>query len=135
MESPKLNALRNLKKSSKSCDELGLRAKMMKPMQKVTVAAQNPKDLEKGLSMAQEIMKKRQAMMGKPEVEEDSVLGQQKQMEELESAAMEKMAESEEESEAEEIAENSESEESEQPETLEDLRERIAELERALASK
>ena len=52
----KMDMLKDLKKSMMMDDDLGMKEKMM---QKVTVAADSEKGLEKGLSKAQEILKKK----------------------------------------------------------------------------
>jgi hypothetical protein len=63
--------LKSLKKMMMAEDDMGLGEKLGK-MQKVTVAADSTEGLKKGLSKAEEILKKRKGMMGMEDEEEES---------------------------------------------------------------
>jgi len=67
--SVKREILEKLKREMMATDDVGLGDKV-KELQKVTVASDSKEGLEKGLSKAQEILKKRAEMLGLEEDEE-----------------------------------------------------------------
>lgn len=65
----KRKMLKELKKQMMKEDDVGL-GDVLKSKMKVTVAADDPKGLKKGLSKAEEILSKRKEMLGMGDVEE-----------------------------------------------------------------
>lgn len=65
----KRNMLKSLKKQMSKDDDMGL-PKVLGAKHQVTVAADSPKNLKKGLSKAEEILEKRKGMLGMGEVDD-----------------------------------------------------------------
>jgi len=69
-KSAKREMLEALKKEMNSGDDVGM-ADKLKDLKKVTVASDSKEGLEKGLSKAQEILKKRSELLGLDEDEDE----------------------------------------------------------------